>query len=162
MTTATESLTQEYDRLLDERSRTAAEMRSFSEKGEVESPESRTSLAAIRARLKEIVATAPAGYDLPRQATELIELAGQHGWISMIQWTPPGWDGDPFVEVHVGRRGGSAGNYYYKITWHSRDCAPGKLRLRSKIAQVPGRQAWHDAPSLKAIRDVIAANGGAS
>ena len=164
MTTATESLAQEYQRLMAEhRQAMRAALDGVNlHLGEKPAPEKQAAADAHLPRLKEILAIPPAGYELPRQAVELLELAKAHGWISMTQWTPPGWEDEPSVLLHLAGKAASGGAFYYRITWHSRDCAPGVLKLWRKNAETPERPRRHDAPSLKAIREVIAANGRAS
>lgn len=162
--TATETLEQEYDRLLDER----AAIQSAARKVGATSDKAREQMAAAMGRLREILAIPPDGYTLPRPAANLVSHAQAHGWLTLIQWTPPGWDREPFVTVHVGRKvmageldDARGDRWSYKLTWHSRDCQSGKLRLfGSGLASTPDRPASHDAPSVKAITAVIAQHPG--
>ncbi|WP_412078981.1 hypothetical protein ACLF6K_37190 [Streptomyces xanthophaeus] len=164
MTTATESLAQEYQRLMTEHRQAmrAAYEGVATHLGEKPSPGKQAAAEAHLPRLKEILAIAPAGYELPKQAVELIDLAKAHGWISMAQWTPPDWEDEPSVLLHLAGKVGPGRAFYYRITWHSRDCAPGALKLWRKTAETPDQPRRHDAPSIKAIRAVIAANGRVS
>lgn len=115
--------------------------------------------------LRELLAVPPAGYTLPAQAANLIAFAHFHGWQAWAQWTPPGWDGEPSVTVHVGRvlteaeRGSYVGEKWrFGLTWHSHGCAPGRVRRSGGIAVTPEQPGPHAVPSVKAIRAVIAAH----
>lgn len=124
--------------------------------------------AALRDTYEEIrviVSAPPEGYNLPAVATDLINHAGAHGWGSNVQWTPPGYDEDPYVIVLVGRRVADSDRnshrgdrWVYKLVWRSRGCAPGRLRLAEKLANTPdsGAAVTGPAPSIEAIRKVIA------
>lgn len=158
MTTATETLAREYSRLTHEQYELGKALHA-----EQDTPETRDELRAVTARLREIRAIPPTGYELPKMAADLVAHAEAHGWLSMVQWTPPNYVDDPFVTVQVGRRVAEAdghlglGNCWkYQLTWSSRDCAPGKVRLwRKGLAETPANPGTHDAPSVKAIRAVI-------
>lgn len=122
-------------------------------------------LPVLARELSAILAVPPAGYALPKLATDLMAHAVGHGWKAAAQWSAPDYDDDPFVRVDVGRRldGLERGSHWlYQLTWHSRGCSPGKFRLfGSGLAETPGGSSgWHDAPSVKAIRAVITANPG--
>ncbi|MFD1832429.1 hypothetical protein ACFSJS_22680 [Streptomyces desertarenae] len=157
-----ETLRQEYERLCDAQ----AAVESIARRGGEIAPEIRQQYTATAARLREILAVPPDGYTLPRAAADLVAHAAAHGWQTLVQWTPPGWDGEPYVRVQVGRRltaeeaaDHPAGVYLYELTWHSRDCPPGRLRrFGSGLARTPDRPAAHGAPSVRAIRAVIAAH----
>lgn len=159
-TVTTETLVQEHNRLLGEQAELSAAARRAG--GQLD-PEGRARYAAISQRLREIRAIPPAGYELPKMAADLVAHAEAHGWLSLVQWTPPDYMGDPFVGVQVGRRVTEADGYLglgncwkYQLTWSSRDCAPGKVRLwRKGLAETPANPGTHDAPSVKAIRAVI-------
>lgn len=160
ITVTTETLTQEHNRLLDEQAELRAAARGTG--GQLDA-EGRARYAAISRRLRELRAIPPAGYELPKMAADLVAHAEAHGWLSLVQWTPPDCVGDPFVGVQVGRRVTEADGYLglgncwkYQLTWSSRDCAPGKVRLwRKGLAETPESPAATDAPSVKAIRAVI-------
>lgn len=106
--------------------------------------------------------TPPTGYTLPAIAVNLISHATAHGWLTGVQWQTSSSD-EPYVTVHVGRKlvAGEldyhrGDNWYYQLTWHSRDCAPGRVRLfRAGLARTPLHPQWHDAPSVKGVRTVI-------
>lgn len=134
-------------------------------------PEERTSeqkaqMLKLHAELREILATPPAGYSLPKAAADLMAFAEAHGWLSMAQWTSPDYIGDPYVKVQVGRhltdeeREQYRGTrWLFELTWSSRDCAPGKVRRwRAGLAWTPDNPAAHDSPSVKKIRETIAAH----
>ena len=118
-------------------------------------------LTELTAELRALLATPPHGYTLPTTAADLITHAHAHGWDAWAQWAPDGGtSGGPFVTVHTGRvRSAADGDrWHYQITWHSRDCPPGRVRLFSGLASTPDHPASHDAPSVKDIRAVITAN----
>lgn len=154
-----ETLEQEYTRLLSHRYQLGKELQEAA--GDV--PAVRAALRDATARLREIAAIPPAGYALPKAAAGLMAVAHEHGWTAIAQWTPPGYDGAPFVTVHVGRglRPGeqpdARGNgWHYQLTWHSRDCAPGRLRLFGRcLAETPEQPCTHDGPSVTRVRAVI-------
>ncbi|MFK4187263.1 hypothetical protein ACI2L4_25115 [Streptomyces sparsogenes] len=118
---------------------------------------------AVSAELLAILAIAPEGYTLPKAAADLIAHAEAHGWKTMVQWTHPGWEEEKYVMVRVGREVDEAereqfrgDGWFYKLTWHSRGCAPGRLRLfGSGLAETPDNPATHDAPSVRRIRAII-------
>ncbi|MGW0312072.1 hypothetical protein [Streptomyces flavidovirens] len=157
MTTVTmETLEQEYTRLTDER----AAIKTAARKAGAMTPEGSEALRSIGRRLKEIAAIPPQGYALPKAIEDLVAHAETHGWVSLIQWPAPGDEGKPFVTVQVGRKTTDAESrgdaWHYQLTWHSRDCAPGKVkRFGSGLAKTPDAPQWHNAPSMKAIRAVI-------
>lgn len=155
-TVTTETLAQEYNRLIDER----ADHQAAARKAGAMSPDGSEALRSIGRRLMEILAIPPQGYTLPKAIEDLVAHAEAHGWISMIQWTYPGYEGEPYVGVQVARKAADAESrgdvWHYKLTWHSRDCAPGKLkRFGGALAATPDSPQWSDAPSMKAIRAVI-------
>lgn len=160
-TAPTETREQEYDRLTTE----LADIRTAARRGTAKA-DIRRRHTAIQARLRQILATPPNGYTLPTTAAKLVEHAEAHGWRTSVQWTPPGYNNAPFVVVQVGRRLTEAeaaeyrsDKWVFSLTWHSRDCAPGKLRLfGSGLAYTPDHPAAHDAPSIKAVRAVITAH----
>ncbi|MGW6789976.1 hypothetical protein [Streptomyces chartreusis] len=156
-----ETLLEEWERLLGER----ADIRSSVRTSEP-SPEARERHREIQRRLTEIAAIPPDGYALPSLAAGLLEFAKAHGWVTAVQWTPPGYGGEPFVNVEVGRKLGEAeaanhrsDTFHFQLTWHSRDCEPGKLKKFGRIlAKTPDNPQWHDAPSVKRVREIIHAS----
>lgn len=106
----------------------------------------------------------PEGYTVPQIVTGLVGYAKLHGWQSLVQWTPPDYSGEPYVTVQVGRKavesdytGFKRGPWWiYKLTWHSRGCAPGKVKkFGTGLVATPDDPEWRDAPSVKQIRTVI-------
>lgn len=162
MTTTVETPEQEYGRLTTEGGEIQSAARA---KGEL-TPELREALRPIRARLSEITTIPPAGYATPKAVTDLVDFARAHGWLARVQWTPPGWEGEPFLQVQVGRKLSveeaaecRSDDYLFQLTWHSRGCPPGRVtRFRSGLARTPDRPQWYDAPSVKGIRAVIEQN----
>ncbi|MFI0718887.1 hypothetical protein [Streptomyces sp. NPDC021224] len=160
--TITETAATHYDRLDVE----FAALRHVDPKDRTAEQEER--LRVLHGELVEILSRPPAGYELPRIATDLMAHAKAHGWQASLRWTPPGYSGEPFMTVEVGRKlAGLERNqhrgdrWHYQLTWHSRDCVPGKVKLfRAGLASTPDNPADHDAPSIKAIRAIIEANPG--
>lgn len=160
-TPAAETLADEYQRL-------SCERYELSKAARVDQRDSGVvdRLRAIAVRLREIESTPPDGYDLPKIAAGLVTHAEAHGWRVRVQWTPPGYEDEPYVTVQVGRRvtradgyAGTGDRWAYALTWHSRGCQTGKARLfGSGVAVTPDHPAAHNAPSVKAIRGVITAN----
>lgn len=151
MTTATsETVAEEYSRLVGEQHELSAAAR----RNDGLPEEGKQRFREVAQRLREILAIPPDGYTLPAEA---------HGWVALAQWTSLGYVGDPFVTVQVGRLVTEADGYLglgdrwkYNLTWHSRGCAPGKVRLfGSGIAVTPANPGGGYAPSVKAIRAVI-------
>ncbi|MFB7592388.1 hypothetical protein [Streptomyces sp. NPDC056169] len=105
-----------------------------------------------------MAATPPTGYTIPAAAAQLLATAQAAGWRTLTSWTPPAYQRAPFLTVRVGLHASNGGIWHYRLTWHSRGCAPGHVRLFSSVARTPGHPAWHNGPSLKAIRAVIAQN----
>lgn len=130
--------------------------------------EQKARLVVLAKDLRGILAVPPAGYAMPKLAADLMAHAAEHGWLSSAQWSAPGYIGDPFVKVEVGRRLDElerehhrGDRWLYQLTWSSRGCAPGKVKLfRAGLAQTPDSPSWSDAPSVKAIAAVITGNPG--
>jgi hypothetical protein len=125
-------------------------------------PDQQARMGAVHARLAEIEATPPPGYMLPPAAADLVEHARAHGWAAAVQWSR---SGEPFVDVTVARRvqpgegpGWWGPRWWYRICWHSRGCPAGRMRLSGITAETPEDPAPHDAPSVRAVRAVIAAH----
>ncbi|MFD4397232.1 hypothetical protein [Kitasatospora sp. NPDC058478] len=115
--------------------------------------------------LEPLLALPPAGYALPKAATRLIDHAKANGWKPYVQWFCQADDG-PWVTVQVSRLLAPAeaahrrsNRWTYSISWHSRYCAPGRVRLFGRVlARTPDHPVTHYVPSLKAVRAVITAN----
>ncbi|MFJ9523748.1 hypothetical protein ACIRPK_36695 [Kitasatospora sp. NPDC101801] len=128
------------------------------------SPAEAERLEVVRARLVELLAEPPAGYQVPEAGRGLVEHARAHRWQVLEQWARAN-DEAPFYTVTVGRpaedeearRDGL--RWEYQRTWHSWGAAPGRVRLfRSGTAQTPEAPRVHDAPSVRRIMAVIAEN----
>ncbi|MFB9558682.1 hypothetical protein [Streptomyces roseoviridis] len=99
---------------------------------------------------------APTGYTVPPAAAKLLAAATAAGWRTLSSWTPATQSsGGPSLTVQVGRLGPNGRRWHYKVVWHARGCAPGRVRLFSSLASTPTTPQWHNGPSLKAIHIVI-------
>lgn len=152
-----DALTEEYGRLVREQGELRASTRKAGRLRDSDAQRMRD----LKRRLGEIAAIPPAGYSLPTAAEGLVTHAKSAGWLTLVQWSPePGGDGEPFVTIQIGRKTDDPDSrgpvWHYTLTWHSRDCAPGRLRrFGTALAQTPDMPQPHGAPSLKAIREVI-------
>jgi hypothetical protein len=128
--------------------------------------EQREQLRELKASMEELLSTPPEGYAVPKAVTDLLAHATAHGWRTSAVWTALGYEGEPFLRVQVGRlvseddREDYRGDrWVYSLTWHSRGCAQGKVkRFGQGTAVTPDQPATHYAPSVKAIRETIAAH----
>lgn len=117
-----------------------------------------------KSSMEEVLSTPPEGYSVPKAVTDLLTHAKAHGWLTAARWTSPTYEGEPFLTVQVGRlvtdeeRDDYRGDrWLFSLTWHSRDCAPGKVkRFGQGTAVTPDHPSTHYAPSVKAIRETIA------
>jgi hypothetical protein len=158
-TVTTETLAQEYTRLADEQ----AELQAAARREQPLTLEMRERYAKVTRRLREIGTLPPAGYELPKLASDLVAHAEAHGWMALVQWTPPDYEGEPSVTVQVGRilaegemPDARGDRWIYKRTWHSRGCPPGQVRLFGRgHAVTPDNPGGAEAPSVKVIRAVI-------
>jgi hypothetical protein len=104
--------------------------------------------------------TAPEGYELPPAAVSLLETATEHGWRTGWLWGSES-GGSPYTVTYgdcpyvTVRLAPSEEGPYLKYTWHSRDCAPGRMRLFSKLIRPAGKDLWQDGPSVKTMRKMI-------
>ncbi|MCX4912886.1 hypothetical protein [Streptomyces sp. NBC_00687] len=89
------------------------------------------------------------------QASALIGHAQKHGWTVLEQWTPPGYRGAPILRVLIGRRMPEGGQFLFRLEFHTDGSKPEKAHWRARTPRVP---AWHNAPTVAAIRAVILAN----
>jgi|GEM_PF-4672769 len=112
-------------------------------------------------QVNEIVNDAPEGYTVPAALARLSGVAEAHGWQWLGQWCKSAAD-EPYISVAL-----KGPHTTVQLSWHSRDKAPGRLGLFSKLWRRDGltdehgriiRQGWHwrHAPSLKAIEAAIA------
>ncbi|MFD9948768.1 hypothetical protein ACFWYW_47050 [Nonomuraea sp. NPDC059023] len=95
---------------------------------------------------------------LPKAAQDLLALAKNNGW-AVAGAADIDTGGNPFVTLLFKRLNPE---WEIKVTWHSRATGGKTLRLflliwRHVPLQGPGHY-WRDAPSLKAIRQVIIDN----
>ncbi|MCX4912885.1 hypothetical protein [Streptomyces sp. NBC_00687] len=152
----------EWCRLVDEKHEIMAAARKAGDA----TPEQKQRHREIQRRLAEIVAIPPDGYALPKIVADLMEFARERGWKTLVQWTAPGYDDDPFVTVEVGRKLTEqeakvyrSDTFHFRLTWHSRDCEPGKVKkFGSGTAQTPDHPQWRDGPSVRKIREIIHAH----
>ncbi|MFG2210930.1 hypothetical protein [Streptomyces sp. NPDC048638] len=108
---------------------------------------------------RRLAAITPDGWELPKAVRELLDHAEGHGWRSARAWTPRGAD-EMLLKIVIGRDtlpsdAPSRGTQWrFELTW---SCVAGSARrARAGIARTPDRPRWHDAPSLRKIREVIA------
>jgi hypothetical protein len=108
--------------------------------------EQASELDALRRKLATFT---PEGFTLPAAAGDLLTLAGEHGWRSGRAWTVDDDGQSARLKVAL-----TDGRTAFQLTW-SCDLAGGGRMVRSGLAREQGR-GWHDAPSLKKIREMIA------
>ncbi|WP_306317305.1 MULTISPECIES: hypothetical protein [unclassified Streptomyces] len=108
-----------------------------------------------RARLEQgVVFTAPEGWALPKIVASLFALAEDNGWATQQAWIP-GEDGFT-LKLRVSRPADDELSWQYDLDWF---VAPGVARRdRSGMSRTPDRPVPHDTPSVKKIREAIAAN----
>ena len=162
MTTTTETPKETWDRLYAERAR-------LLNLG-LRSPDQNARIRDLAHQLRALREEPPHGYTLPAAAAALIDHARAHGWLAGAQWYGlPGLDeeGDaPRLTVEVGRQATTeeadrGSRWLYQLTWHSHGCPHGRLRRFGRGGASTPSEPWHhDAPSVRAIREVIAANPG--
>jgi hypothetical protein len=107
---------------------------------------------------QKLAAVTPDGWEVPAAVASLVKHAKENGWRTALAWAP---DGDfMLLSVAIGRAvteadGLSRGTRWkYDLRW---SCSQGSAsRTRAGLAQTPEHPQWHDAPSLKKIREVIA------
>lgn len=113
--------------------------------------------AEVSAELQELLAIPPDDWQLPKAAAALLAHATTHGWTTATSWgTRP--DGDPMVRVQFGRPRGDGFDWRYQLTWVASGSGTSMRRLSAGLQQTPAAPGWRPAPSLAAIRAVIAAN----
>lgn len=121
--------------------------------------EADTKLAAAE---RKLATYPPDGYAVPKVVADLLTHAEAHGWRYVLSWSSPEGDGARLA-MEIGRDtvpadGPTRGTKWrYQLAWGLPE--PGLAsRIRAGLAKTPDRPQWHDAPSLKKIREVIAAN----
>ena len=96
--------------------------------------------------------------DLPKAARDLVNLAKDHGW-KVTGAANMDSGGNPFVDLRLQRL---APEWEIRVTWHTRATGGKSFRLFSNIWRHVPLQGqgfyWQDAPSLKAVRQVILDN----
>lgn len=114
-----------------------------------------------RARRK-LAAYPPDGYAVPKIVADLLAHATAHGWRHVMSWSSPE-GGGARLAMEIGRDtvpadGPTRGTAWrYQLAWGFPE--PGLAsRIRAGLAKTPDHPQWHDAPSVKKIREVIAAN----
>ncbi|MGW7001360.1 hypothetical protein ACWGCW_00685 [Streptomyces sp. NPDC054933] len=95
----------------------------------------------------------PAGWELPKPAVDLLECVERHGWVSATAWGERS-NGDPMVRIQLAHGGWR----FDHLTWVASGSGTSMKRLGRGLQSTPEFPAWHDAPSVKAIRAVIEAN----
>lgn len=118
----------------------------------------RQTQAELTQAKRQLAAITPDGWELPRAVQELLAHAESHGWRSVRAWTPRGTD-EMLLKIVIGRdtlpsdppaRGTQ---WRFQLTW---SCVPGSTRRAGAgLARTPDRPQWHDAPSLRKIRELI-------
>lgn len=110
---------------------------------------------------RKLAAITPDGWKLPRAVEELLACAQAQGWRSACAWTARGAE-EMLLTIRIGRRTtpqdpparGSC--WEYQLAW---SCVVGSARRNGRgIARTPDRPQWHDAPSLRTVRDVMNAH----
>lgn len=130
----------------DERLRELEALKAASRRDDAEITRLRTRLAAFT----------PEGYAVPKAAADLLAHAKAHGWKTVHGWTVRTEDegGGALLRIIVGH-----GLHQFKLTW-SCDPGGGGRRSGSGVARAPMR-AWHDAPPLKRVKEIIEEVGSA-
>lgn len=106
---------------------------------------------------RKLASYPPEGYTVPAVVADLLALAKAAGWSTAVQWTrlaelhEDGVEADgATIEVGLWH-----GLWKYRLRWHCDFQGPGARMTRGALAQTPEHRAWHDAPSLRKIREVI-------
>ncbi|MFJ4678992.1 hypothetical protein [Kitasatospora sp. NPDC088783] len=100
----------------------------------------------------------PDGWKLPEAAAALLECAQDHGWTTSTAWGRRS-DGDPTLTVQLlYRRTPKEVWKFDHLTWTAFGTGTSMRRLGSGLASTPRHPRWHDAPSLKRIREIIETN----
>ncbi|MFK0047773.1 hypothetical protein ACIQU4_27555 [Streptomyces sp. NPDC090741] len=110
---------------------------------------------------RKLAAVTPDGWEVPKPVADLLAHAEAYGWRSVLAWTPRDAD-EMLLSVVVGRdvtpRDAPARGtqWRYKLTWN---CTPGSARRAGAgLASTPACPQWHDAPSLRKIREEMQAH----
>ncbi|MEW1762418.1 hypothetical protein AB0393_38675 [Streptomyces cyaneofuscatus] len=107
---------------------------------------------------RQLAAITPEGWELPKAVKELLAHAESHGWRSARAWMPRGED-EMLLKLVVGRHtlpsdAPSRGTEWrFELAW---SCVPGSARRAGAgLACTPDSPQWHDAPSVRRIRELI-------
>ncbi|WP_030777183.1 hypothetical protein [Streptomyces sp. NRRL S-920] len=117
----------------------------------------------VAAAERKLAAYPPGGYELPKVVADLLAHAAACGWKTAVAWTLHD-DGGAYVDVRLGRLADPAearftgARWEYQMTWALPAPGANGARVRTGLAKTPDSAQWRDAPSLKKIREVIAAN----
>ncbi|OEV13624.1 hypothetical protein [Streptomyces nanshensis] len=113
---------------------------------------------------RKLAALTPEGWEVPKTVADLVAHAEAHGWRSSLAWNPRAGGEEMALAVLVGRdltpedEPARGTKWCYRLTWN---CVPGSARRAGTgVAQTPHRPQWHDAPSVRKIREVIHAHPG--
>lgn len=105
---------------------------------------------AVQAKLAVFT---PEGFTVPWGAADLLNFAEERGWKTVKAWTVDR-DDETSALLRIILRNGE---WIFKFTWSADKGGGGRMFGRG-LAQAPGRY-WHDAPSLKAVKEIIEENG---
>ncbi|AZM51830.1 hypothetical protein DMA15_03865 [Streptomyces sp. WAC 01529] len=117
----------------------------------------------LAAAERKLAAYPPDGYELPKVVADLLAHTTAHGWKTAVAWTLR-VEGGAYVDVRLGRLADPAearfpgARWEYQMTWGFPGPGARGARVRTSLAKTPDSAQWRDAPSLKKIREVIAAN----
>ena len=95
----------------------------------------------------------PEGFTVPWGAADLLNFAEERGWKTGKAWTVDR-DDETSALLRISLRNGER---VFKFTW-SADKGGGGRMFRRGLARDPGR-GWYNAPSLKAVKEIIEENG---
>ncbi len=104
--------------------------------------------AELDALRRKLATFTPEGFTVPPAAADLLALAFQHGWRSGRAWTVDDDGQSARLEIVL-----TDGRRDFQLAW-SCDLSGGGRRIRAGLARERGRD-WHDAPSVRKIREVI-------
>jgi hypothetical protein len=99
----------------------------------------------------------PDGCSMPKAAAELLACAEEHGWVSLTTWFVR--DGAPTVTVQLAHKTADGRAWKFShLMWGAPSIGASMSLSGRGLQSTPEHQAWHDASSLKRIRELIAAN----
>lgn len=108
--------------------------------------------ALVRRVEAERAALRPDGFELPRAASELLSGAVSRGWSTARAWSLDEDDLGALLTIVLGH-----GGWTFRLTWRVPIDGDGRGSLvRRGLFRRPGRD-WADAPPLKEIRRIVAA-----